>query len=112
MTRLGFYSEEERLAAFPANLEKRPKLYYHRFLSEAKRTYKAAKEAIEEMFGNAEDESLLRRELHTIKQGDTPLFEYLQPLEELFTELNVHPNAQLDYLTAGLSDPTCKTTFI
>eukprot|EP00111_Clytia_hemisphaerica_P016400 TCONS_00048555-protein len=102
MARLGFWTEEEKLAAFPARLDKRPKLYYHRLTKELKKTYNAAKEAVKEMFGNAEDESLLRRELHTIKQGATPLLEYLHRLEELFTELDVHPNAQLDYLTAGL----------
>ena len=102
MARLGFWTEEEKLAALLTSLSKRPKMFYHRLPPEAKATYKMAIDEIQTMFDAREDTSILRRELHTIKQGDSSVMEYLERIEYLFTELEVHPNAQLDYLTAGL----------
>ena len=102
MARLGAWTEEEKLAAFPTSLTNRPKMYYHRLPPESKMTYEMAKEAIKKMSEAPEDLSILRRVLHTIKQGYSTLLEYLDRIEYLFTELEVHQNAQLDYLITGL----------
>eukprot|EP00111_Clytia_hemisphaerica_P018287 TCONS_00054086-protein len=104
ITKLGQWSDEDKLAALPTILEGRPKLYYHRLDPKKKKTYENAIKAIEKMFDSPENICILRRELRNIQQGELPLVEYLERLEYLFTELSVPEDRHLDLLTGGLRE--------
>eukprot|EP00111_Clytia_hemisphaerica_P012926 TCONS_00037965-protein len=102
LTRLGEWTEEEKLASLPSVLQKRPKLFFYRLEPELKKTFAVAINEMEAMFDAPEETSIRRQKLHSIKQNETPLLAYLEELEFLFTELEVPDKLQLDFLTSGL----------
>ena len=104
ITRLGQWTDKDKLAALPTILEGRPKLFYHRLDAAKKQSYDSAIKAIEKMFDSPENICILRRELRNIRQGELPLIQYLERLEYLFTELSVPEDRHLELLTGGLRE--------
>jgi len=102
ITNLGKWTEEEKLAALPSILQKRPKIFFHRMNETYKTSFALTIKKIESMFDAPEKKVIRRRKLHSIKQGDSSFLTYLEELEFLFTELKVPENRQLDFLLAEL----------
>ena len=102
LAKLGEWTNKEKLAVLPSILDKRPKMFFHRLTSNRKSTFESAISELKVMFDAPEDNVIRRRKLHSIRQDDKPLLEFLEELEYLFTELEIPENLQLDYLTAAL----------
>lgn len=104
LAQLGVWTEEEKLLILPTRLRKRPKLMFRRLKHEKKETFEMAIEALRTLFDSTADESILKKELHSIKQQNyLSFFKYLERIEYLFTELDVHPDKQLDFFMTGLN---------
>eukprot|EP00111_Clytia_hemisphaerica_P012839 TCONS_00037751-protein len=91
-------SDNQKLTLLPTRSRRRPKWYFRGPSNERKNTYDKAIESLTTEFDN---ESLLRKDLYSIKQGQSTLDEYVEKMEQMFTELNVKPDEKLDFFMAG-----------
>jgi len=102
-------SDNQKLTLLPTRLRRRPKWYFRGLSNERKNTYDKAIESLTTEFDN---ESLLRKDLYSIKQGQSTLDEYVEKMEQMFTELNFKPDEKLDFFMAGLDENTQNDLFL
>lgn len=103
LSHLAKWTDEEKLAILPTRLKRRPKFYFRRLKADQKKTYKIAIEELSKMFDSRQINSMMKRELHSAKQGDETLLDYLERIEYLFTELEIESTEQIDFMIAGLN---------
>ena len=94
-------SDNQKLTLLPTRFRRRPKWYFRGLSNDRNNTYDKAIESLTTEFDN---ESFLRKNLYSTKQSQSTLDEYVEKMEQMFTELNVKPDEKLDFFVAGLDE--------